>query len=233
MKIINQSFAIILAFSLTGSFVFAQGTSVFDKVTVSATIGQGTSSISIVEENIDFGGTLIPEDGNSRHLSGAITIDYFAANGPWEIRVYTENQNGVTGLLSTNSASVIPLKFATEGRNGEFQALVPVFDNDGNILTNSDGTNQEEIVDLDITDDLQWAGILPNGEINEDYLAFFRVLDKGTTDANEDPFYSIAASSKNENPNGDDEFQVKFGIDISGAESETHTAEVIFELAIL
>ena len=202
MKLINKSFAIIIAFLFAGSFTYAQN--VTDTITVRATVGSGTSSISILSPAvIDFGGqSLAPTAENSRYLSNEVTIDYFAANGPWQIRVYTTNANNVQGLVSTTqgSTSTITFKITPEDRQGEFG---------------------------EVSNDDHWSG-------SDEVLRFFTVLDDDTKSESGDPFYAIAASSANENPSKDSDFKVKFGIDVAGAAiGQTHEAIVTFDLAIL
>ena len=77
----------------------------------------------------------------------------------------------------------------------------------------------------DVLNDDHWSG-------SDDLLRFFTVLDGDTTDGI-NPFFAIVASSSNENPSVNNDFRVKFGIDVNGAKAEQHSAEVIFELAIL
>lgn len=203
MKVINKSFAIILAFLLTGSLTCAQsvGSAGTASISVSATVGSGTSSISIVQGAINFGDTvLLPIEGDSRYISEAITIKYFAANGPWEIRVYTQDQNDAQGLVSTGSSSTVLLKITPEDKEGGFG---------------------------DVKNDDHWSG-------EDELLRFFTVLDDDAKELNTTtPFYAIAASSKNENPSKNDDFKIKFGVDVAGAADEEHKAEVTFDLAIL
>ena len=207
MKVVNKSFAIIIGFLLTGSFAYAQSTGSVDTgtINVSATVVQGTSSISIVSPTgeVSFSDQLVPTDQNSRYLSEAVTINYFAANGPWEIRVYTQNSEGRTGLINAAGSSRVLLK------------VTPGVENDSGVV---------EFGDVENNDD--WSG-------SDQNLKFFTVLDVGTVDENQNPFFAIAASSKNENPNKNEAFQVKFGIDVAGASTGEHEAEVTFDLAIL
>jgi hypothetical protein len=203
MKIVNKSTALLLSFLAIGSFTYAQdaGPEFFDTIEVSATVVEGTSSISVESPAaINFSGqTLVATVDNTRYLSDEVTLSYFAANGPWEIRVYTTNTDDLTGLVNADASSTVTLKVTTADRDGNFG---------------------------DVTDEDQWGGA-------DDVLRFLRVLDDGTRDDLDNPFFAIIASSANENPSSSSDLKVKFGIDIAGAKAEEHKAVVTFEMAIL
>ena len=151
--------------------------------------------------SISFNGTLTPTSSNSRFASSQISIEYFAANGPWEIRVYTQNANNAQGLVNEDGDSFVELKIDVEDRDGNF-----------GIVTNDD----------------HWSG-------GDDVLEFFRILDDNAmTESNTPvPFFAVIASTANENPDQDSDLRAVFGIDIAGASADTHSADVIFDLAIL
>jgi hypothetical protein len=210
MKLMKKTSALIILFSLLAGFpVHAQsaGSAATDSIAVSATVGQGISSINVVQGSLNFG-TLTPTAQNSRYLSQAITISYFAANGPWEIRAYTTRADQKQGLVNADATSTVLLKI-TPG------------------VEVSGGTYEYG----DVNDNAEWSG-------GDGTLKFFTILDDGAMTNEENPaertpFYAVVASTENENPDRNDEFRVKFGIDISGAASQQHLAVVTFDLAIL
>jgi hypothetical protein len=79
-------------------------------VTVTATVLEGESSISVDVALVNFGG-VSGSLSNRRFVAGPVQVSYFAATRPWTIRVYTVNPGGVPGLIGvTDSSQSIPLK---------------------------------------------------------------------------------------------------------------------------
>ncbi len=86
---------------LTSTVAFAQVT---DTVDVTASVNAGVSTLNITETAVGFG-ALTPAPAGSRFESANVTGDYFAANGPWELRVYTTDANDAQGLVGSGAAA--------------------------------------------------------------------------------------------------------------------------------
>ena len=105
-----------------------------DKVSilVEATIGEGTSEVTITNaEGLAFG-TVIPTSGNHRFVAGTasaadpkpaypMTVTYFAANDAWQVRCYTDNASGGAGLIGADGTALV-LKL-WNGNNGPTPAM--------------------------------------------------------------------------------------------------------------
>lgn len=80
-------------------------------VTVTATVLEGQSSISLDTNLVDFGG-VSGSVSDRRFVSlRPVVVNYFAGTSAWTIRVYTANPGDVPGLIGvTNPAESIPLK---------------------------------------------------------------------------------------------------------------------------
>ncbi len=110
---------IILTLGLSLGVTSVAFTQITDTVDVTATVNAGTSTLNITETSVAFGAVL-PVPGNSRFESGNVTGDYFAANGPWELTVYTTNAGDAEGLVGTdvgNLGATIPLKVDPDADN--------------------------------------------------------------------------------------------------------------------
>ena len=117
MKIKNIILTLGLFLGVTSSS-FAQ---VNDTVLVDLTVNAGVSSITINEASVGFGAQT-PAENATRFESANVTGSYFAANGPWEVRVYTTNAGDVAGLIGTdanNSGASIPLFKVDPGADGD------------------------------------------------------------------------------------------------------------------
>ncbi|NKB23110.1 MAG: hypothetical protein GKR87_01695 [Kiritimatiellae bacterium] len=87
----------------TGSVSLAQTS---DIITVTATVGLGTNTLSVEPASISFGSiTATPTD--HRFEAPAYTVTVFAANGPWRIEAFTENPADAQGLESTDGQNHI------------------------------------------------------------------------------------------------------------------------------
>lgn len=113
----KKAIVILMVLGIFGLYAGVSYAALTDTVTVSATIGAGTSSVSITETTITFG-TVAPLSTDHRfEATGPLTIDYFAAGFPWAVRVYTDNVAGGTaanaGLKGADGTSYVPLKIWT------------------------------------------------------------------------------------------------------------------------
>lgn len=75
---------------------------------VTANVLPGASTLSVSPTNYSFG-VINPAPDNIRFKSEQFTLHYFAANGPWEIRVCTDNLLSLEGFVST-SFNQVPLR---------------------------------------------------------------------------------------------------------------------------
>ncbi len=106
-RLLTCIFVITVGTSLMTGVALAQVT---DTVDVTATVTAGVSTLNITETSVGFG-AVTPDVNGSRFESGNVTGDYFAANGPWELRVYTTNAGNALGLIGqTNPNNTILLK---------------------------------------------------------------------------------------------------------------------------
>ncbi len=125
-------FVVTVGASLMSGIAFAQSVAT-DTLDVTATVNAGQSSLTINETTVGFG-SVTPSQAGSRFESANVTGDYFAANGPWELLVYTTNANDTEGLIGTGN--VAP--------NDNLGALLPFRVDPG--------------ADHDVTDNSHWAG---------------------------------------------------------------------------
>ncbi len=123
-------FVVTVGASLMSGVAFAQIT---DTVDVSVTVNAGQSSLNVTETSVGFG-SVTPSQAGSRFESANVTGNYFAANGPWELIVYTTDANDAEGLIGTGN--VAP--------NDNLGALLPFKVDPG--------------ADHDVTDNSHWAG---------------------------------------------------------------------------
>ena len=128
--------------ALAGALLISAAASaqVTDTVDVTATVGAGVSILNVNETTVGFG-TVTPAAGASRFESANVTGNYFAANGPWEVRLYTTaagNEEGLIGTGPNNTGSTLPFKVDPGADddvtdNGDWTtAFVPVLD-DGSL----------------------------------------------------------------------------------------------------
>jgi len=88
-----------------------------DSFLVSATVATGTSTLDVTEATMAFG-TLTGTPAAHRFATAAgFTVNYYAANSPWTIRVYSNNHPGVdlvegafAGLKGADTTTYVPLK---------------------------------------------------------------------------------------------------------------------------
>ena len=109
------SLMIVAIFALQTGLAYAATS---DTVNVLATVGAGTSFVDILNSaDITFG-TVNPTGTDHRfEATTAMSLDYFAANSPWTIRVWTANSPGVdpdegaaAGLQGADGVTYMPLK---------------------------------------------------------------------------------------------------------------------------
>ncbi len=94
-------------FSLISTISYGQVTQV---VTVTASVAAGTSTLVASPTSVDFGSSALTAAVNDhRHSSGVVSLDYFAANAPWSIKVYTTRTDTLSGLVNSTD-NAIPLK---------------------------------------------------------------------------------------------------------------------------
>ena len=119
---------LVASIMVGGLLVAAASAATVQNLAVGASVLPGTSYLLI------HGGPMTnlvvqPASTNQYFVTAARTAEYFAANGPWHIRVYTTNANNSLGLVSesspTNSiilkiwqASMGPVPDGTTGSNG-------------------------------------------------------------------------------------------------------------------
>ena len=96
----------IMALLAAGLMASAAWADMSDTLNVSATVGAGVSSLSVVQADLNFG-TLTPAEGATRFVSSALTMDAFAANGPWYIKASTANAGNTMGLVDANGHSML------------------------------------------------------------------------------------------------------------------------------
>ncbi len=108
-------FVVTAGVSLMSGVAFAQSVAT-DTVDVDVMVLAGVSSLTINDTNVGFG-SVTPDQNVHRFESANVTGDYFAANGPWELQVYTTDANGLEGLIGTgvvapteSQGHTIPLK---------------------------------------------------------------------------------------------------------------------------
>ncbi|NCC53124.1 MAG: hypothetical protein EOM20_18185 [Spartobacteria bacterium] len=92
---------IIAAMAVLAGSAFAQ---ISDTLSVSATLQAGVSTIDVVQNSLDFGNIAVSE-GLTRFVSSDLTMDAFAANGPWYIRVSTANPGNLMGLVDDTTGT--------------------------------------------------------------------------------------------------------------------------------
>ena len=236
MKFINKTIAVMLAF-LTASFSVHAATSTPESIAVTATIGAGTSSltIDIPSDSSNNGandlgfGTISPGNdpgvgpNKTRFETPIVNVSYFVANaGSWELRIYTENGDttpGDSGLVD-GAGNNINIRFG--------------------IVTEVDPPN--------LSDNVDWEGVR-NTNYNPENLEsdtnlfytteprFFSILDKFTplnakTPVQGQYFYYKLASSEGEN-SAFDALKFKIAADIAGAAIGSYTGAVVVDLYIL
>ena len=195
--VLLTSFLVLVSLALADKMV---------QIEVKATIGGGTSTLSVTGTPVFNGGNaLTTNSGRSRYESSTLTVNYFAANGPWDLGVYTTRTDEIAGLADKADGEVnvntIPLKFTT-------------------FFTEGSET-------IDPNDDLQWSSSDP------EELKFFTVLDVSAVDDNNDPFYARLASSE-AGDLASDSIEFKFATDAAGgSEGAEHSAVVTIILNIM
>ena len=105
-----RSILVITLLLSNAQYAFA----VSDNVGVDAIIGSGTSSLTVTQASLTFG-TITPSDTDHRKAAGPLEVAYFAANGPWEIKVYSDNgvvtgPTALGGLIGADDSTLLALK---------------------------------------------------------------------------------------------------------------------------
>ncbi|PIU41207.1 MAG: hypothetical protein COS99_06645 [Candidatus Omnitrophica bacterium CG07_land_8_20_14_0_80_42_15] len=103
---------LVLGVACVASAAFAATS---DTVSVTATVGAGTSSVAITQTAIAFG-TVAGTQTNHRFHAGPMTVTYYAGTDAWTIRTFTDNSplNGAepekAGLKGADGTTYMPLK---------------------------------------------------------------------------------------------------------------------------
>jgi len=150
----------ILAWQASAAFAATS-----DSLAVSATIQAGTSTLSVTEANLTFG-NISPSEADHRFVATApFHVNYFAATGPWGIRVYTDNASGDAGLIGADGTPLV-LKLWNDNRGGTGNPPDPELDSNWK-LPNPVWSYVPDKDDVDVFLCQSGGAELPSGFANE------------------------------------------------------------------
>ncbi|NQU74043.1 MAG: hypothetical protein HQ547_04990 [Candidatus Omnitrophica bacterium] len=156
----------LLVMGIVGWYAGAALADVTDTINVTATVQTGTSTVNIDEASVAFG-SISGTVGNHRFTAGPMTIDYFAANDAWTIRVSTNNHPGDDGLDEGLYAGLEGVVDDTQ-----YAALKVWNGNYGPTASQPDEDNDYFFAGYDFNGDTDKEDTITDGTISEVALGF-------------------------------------------------------------